>query len=62
MRTYRNQKSTTDEKVTIMSNMIDLLRNSAESTNSMVEDFMKDGGFQMIVDLCDKLETFKKYI
>uniref|UniRef100_A0AC35GPU6 Uncharacterized protein n=1 Tax=Panagrolaimus sp. PS1159 TaxID=55785 RepID=A0AC35GPU6_9BILA len=53
LRTYRNQKSTTEEKVVIMTNMIDLLRNSAESTNSMIEDFMKDGGFQMIVDLCD---------
>lgn len=50
--------------MTILTNLIDLLRNSSDTTDCLVEDFTKGGGFQLVVDLCDAatLEQKKQII
>lgn len=60
LRTYKNQKPNINESVAIIVNLIDLLKDSANTTDCLIEDFLKDNGFQIIVELCELISLNDK--
>ncbi|KAI6229287.1 Beige/BEACH domain-containing protein [Aphelenchoides besseyi] len=57
MKQLRNQQLDDTELSTFLSNIIDLLKISAEYTNLLIEDMINVNGFQFITEFCERAST-----
>lgn len=54
LKQLRNQQLNDSEISTFLSNLLDLLKISADYTCLLIEDMINEGGFELVVDFCKK--------